>query len=116
MHYSMALIFAITGLVAGEKGNAFLQCAGSYLSQVKMRTDSDVETPSQDWSRLQIAVLNNQICISNELCMHTQAKEQIIEMRQRLHGASVFLESRVLQEFALNLQCLHGTGDLASAA
>lgn len=112
----MSLIFAIAGLMTGEKGNIFLQCAGSYLSQVKIRTEASEETPSKDWSRLQIAVLNNQICISNELCMHTQAKEQLLEMRQRLHGASVFLESHVLQDFVLNLQCLHGKGNLASAA
>jgi hypothetical protein len=112
----MSLIFAITGIMAGVNGTAFLQCAGSYLNQVKIRTDSSDATPSQDWSRLQIAVLNNQICISSELCMHTQAKKQIIEMRQRLLQASVFLESHVLEEFTLNLQCLHGTGDLALAA
>lgn len=118
LHYSMALIYTIAGLVTGEKGHIFLHCAGSYLGHVKLRTEApaDAQQPSKDWCRLQIAVLNNQVCISKELCLHSEAKGQLFEMRQRLSTASKVMDMSLLEEFALNFQCLLRTGDLASAA
>jgi hypothetical protein len=117
-HYSMSLIYTIAGLVTGEKGRDFLHCADSYLGHVKVRTEApaDDEQPSKDWCRLQIAVLNNQVCISNELCMHNEAKGHLFEMRQRISSAYHVMDMNILEEFALNLQCLLRTGDLASAA
>lgn len=119
-YYSMALIYTIAGLATGEKGRDFLQCADSYLGHVKLRTEQapgDCEkNPSKDWCRLQIAVLNNQVCISNELCMHKEAQGQLFEMQQRISSAYNVVDIYILEEFALNLQCLLRSGDLASAA
>ena len=114
----MALIYTIAGVVTGEQGRDFLHCADSYLGYVKLRTDAggDDDKSSKDWCRLQIAVLNNQVCISNELCMYTEAKEQLFEMRQRVSSAYNLMDRFILEEFALNLQCLLKTGDLATAA
>lgn len=113
---SMSLLYVIAGVVSGEKGHVLLHCAGIFLAQVKKRIELAEKTPSRDWARLQIAVLNNQIFVSNELCLHDQAKEQVTEMTKRLCGASKVLDVTVWQEFALNLQCLNRTGTVALAA
>lgn len=119
----MALIYSIAGLVTGERGREFLHCAEVYLSHVKTRTEvsrnpssSKGDSPSKDWCRLQIAVLNNQICIANELCLYGQLNERLEEMGERMTGASNLMDSKILREFALNLQCLLHTGDVAAAA
>jgi hypothetical protein len=115
----MALIYTIAGVVTGEKGRDFLYCADSYLDHVRIRTEgapAEDDKPSKDWCRLQIAVLNNQVCISNELCMHSEAKGRLFEMRQRISSAYNVMDMNILEEFALNLQCLLRNGDIASAA
>jgi hypothetical protein len=111
---SMALLYAVAGAVSGKKGRILLQWACQYFDQVRIRTGHE-EQPTKDWSRLQLAVLNNQACISNELCMHNQTEEQLNEMRHLLRVASRVLDNDVFNEFSLNLQFMLG-GKLAAAA
>lgn len=111
----MALLYALVGAISGEKGHLFLQCAECFLEQVQIRTMRDQQQPSRDWSRVHLAVLNNQACISNELCMHARAEGQLTEMNLRLQRASDVLDGEVLKQFSLNFQCMQ-RGKLAGAA
>lgn len=111
----MALLYAMAGATTGERGFPLLQCAETYLSQVKQQTGV-AEEPSKDWSRLQLAVLNNQAFISNELGQHNEAKMLLHEMGTHLHLSASVLDINVWQEFTLNFQCLKRTSHFAAAA
>lgn len=118
---SMALLYAVSASVVGTNGSRLLHFAGMYLERVKKHLGGLLEKDGEellnrDLSRLQLAILNNQAYISNELCRHAQAKEQLNEMKTKLSKVGTILDGRTLEEFILNHQCLDGRGYLAASA
>ena len=113
---SMALLCTLAGATSGERGLPLLQCANNYLRQVKQRTELSENEPSKDWLRLQLAVLNNQAFVLNELCQYKEAALQLAEMKSRLRLSASILDIGVWQEFTLNLQCLRQSCEVAGAA
>lgn len=82
--YNLALVCNLMGTRLGEKGHSLLSKAFALLQKVQYRINS--EPQSQDWSFLQMAVMNNQACIYRELAMIDALRESLGKMGATLSG------------------------------
>jgi hypothetical protein len=87
--YNLALVCNLMGTRLGEKGYSLLGRAFELLQKVQYRINA--EPPSQDWSFLQMAVINNQACIYRELAMMDALHESLGKLGEKLscHSNSV---------------------------
>jgi hypothetical protein len=93
------------GIRLGEKGYSLLEQAYQLFEKVQFRIDA--ETPSRDWSLLQLAVLNNQACIHHELSRIEPLDLYLERLGDSLND-SVVKDGKHWLEFFLNYVFLRG--------
>lgn len=84
--YNLALVSNLMGTRLGEKGYGLLARAFELLQRVQYRINA--EPSSQDWSFLQMAVINNQACIYRELAMMDDLYESLGKLEKTLSCSS----------------------------
>lgn len=87
--YNLGIVSALMGSAVGT-GSALLKQSLELLQRVKCRVDP--EPISKHWSMLQLAVLNNQACILNDLSMNNDLVARLVQMGLTLTKASKVLD------------------------
>jgi hypothetical protein len=103
--FNLGVVSNLMGIRLGEKGYSLLEQAYQLFEKVQFRID--VETPSRDWSLLQLAVLNNQACIHHELS-RSESLELYLERLGDSLNDSVVKDGKHWLEFFLNYVFLRG--------
>jgi hypothetical protein len=112
--YNLAFAYILLGARRGgeQEGQRLLTQAYTLLRRVQLRVDA--EPPSKSWSFLQMAVANNQICLTHELEMLDEWSNSLERLASFLNKPQV-IEKQDWDRFSLTLVILNAFG-LAPAA
>ena len=105
--YNLALVCNILACRFGERGHGLLRHAFNLLQRVQRRLDAEV--PTKDWSFLQMAVMNNQACICQELTMIDASTDCLERLFDTLNMSPLTKGGRDWEMFLLNIIILNGS-------